>query len=307
MSGFAVPIRRMILVLLLAAVAGCGGSQDDETPGPVDIRPVIGVSLSKLDDPFQQQIKTDITAAAKDRTDLKLVFNDAEGDAAKQQAQVRQMIADGVKVIILSLDDKQALTPVVSEAMAREIPVLLLHRRVVGGDYTCLIRVDDEKIGATAGAWIAERFAQRGTIVELKGKSGSRAADARHAGFDKAVKERFRSSFNADMDWNEKDARAAMELALDQHKKIAAVFAHNDRGAHGAYLAAKAVGRQQEMAFVGVGALPKEGIPLIEQGILAASLHHPTGGTEAFKVATDILADKKPPKEIQLPQRILTK
>ena len=48
------------------------------------------------------------------------------------------------------------------------------------------------------------------------------------------------------MKWLEPDARKEMESALARFDKIDLVYAHNDPGAHGAYLAAKAAGREKE-------------------------------------------------------------
>ena len=114
-------------------------------------------------------------------------------------------------------------------------------------------------------------------------------------------------SLNADMKWLEPNARKEMESALARFDKIDAVYAHNDPGAHGAYLAAKAAGREKDIKFIGIDALPQEGVMYVKQGILAASFEYPTGGKEAIETALDILKGKKVPKEITLSSRIFTK
>jgi ribose transport system substrate-binding protein len=82
------------------------------------------------------------------------------------------------------------------------------------------------------------------------------------------------------------------------------VFAHNDPGAHGAYLAAQAAGREKEMAFVGIDGLPQEGVAYVKQGILSATFEYPTGGAEAIDTALKILKGEKVPKEIVLGTRL---
>ena len=84
------------------------------------------------------------------------------------------------------------------------------------------------------------------------------------------------------------------------------VYAHNDPAAHGAYLAARAAGREREMKFVGIDALPQEGQMYVRQGILAASFEYPTGGAQAIETALKILAGDSVPKEITLPSRVYT-
>ena len=62
----------------------------------------------------------------------------------------------------------------------------------------------------------------------------------------------------------------------------------------GAYLAAKAAGREHEMKFVGIDALPQEGVQYVKAGVLDATFAYPTGGAQAIDIALDWLAGKKP-------------
>jgi ribose transport system substrate-binding protein len=94
---------------------------------------------------------------------------------------------------------------------------------------------------------------------------------------------------------------------LSRFSKIDLVYAHNDPGAHGAYLAAKAAGREKEMLFVGIDALPQEGIAYVSQDILSATFQYPTGGTEAVDTALKILRREPVTKEITLGSRLFTK
>ncbi|HOH30709.1 MAG TPA: hypothetical protein PLC40_13610, partial [Candidatus Hydrogenedentes bacterium] len=86
------------------------------------------------------------------------------------------------------------------------------------------------------------------------------------------------------------------------------VYAHNDPGAYGAYLAAKAAGREKDMLFVGIDGLPQEGLAYVNQGILSATFEYPTGGKEAITYALAILKGEEPPaKHVVLPSRFYTK
>jgi ribose transport system substrate-binding protein len=98
-----------------------------------------------------------------------------------------------------------------------------------------------------------------------------------------------------------------MESALARFKNIDLVYAHNDPGAHGAYLAAKAAGREKAITFVGIDALPQEGQAYVRQGVLSASFEYPTGGREAIEAALKILNGEEVSKEITLPSRVFTK
>ena len=97
-----------------------------------------------------------------------------------------------------------------------------------------------------------------------------------------------------------------MESALATNSAIDVVYAHNDPGAHGAWLAARAVGRESDIIFVGIDALPHEGQQYVAQGILDATFLYPTGGSEAIAVALDILNGVEVPKHITLGTRLFT-
>jgi ribose transport system substrate-binding protein len=112
--------------------------------------------------------------------------------------------------------------------------------------------------------------------------------------------------FTGEMQWLEPNARREMESALATNADIDAVYAHNDPGAHGAWLAARAAGREGDMLFVGIDALPHEGQQYVAQGILDATFLYPTGGQEAIATALAILQGEAVPKQIVLGTRIFT-
>ncbi len=47
------------------------------------------------------------------------------------------------------------------------------------------------------------------------------------------------------------------------------------------------------MKFVGIDALPQEGVAYVSQGILNATFQYPTGGADAIEMALKICTGKK--------------
>jgi ribose transport system substrate-binding protein len=179
---------------------------------------------------------------------------------------------------------------------------------VLGSEYTCFIGADNKKIGFAAGRWIAKTLGGKGKVVELKGLMTSTPGQDRNSGFREGIKGTdIDVIFEADMKWLEPNARKEMESALARYQSIDLVYAHNDPGAHGAYLAAKAAGCEKSMKFVGIDALPHEGQMYVRQGILCASFEYPTAGKEAIELALKILNGEKVPKEVTLPSRVYTR
>lgn len=300
---------RLVLIALLGLVSSCTSQPGDRGGDQLEssAKWTVGMSQCNLGEPWRVQMNTDIREAAKDHPEINVIFKDAQNDTLKQRSQIEEFINAGVDLLIVSPKEAAPLTPPIAEAFRKGIPVIVLDRRVLGDQYSCFIGADNRQIGHAAGKWIAKRLGGKGKIVELKGLMTSTPGQDRHAGFREAIREtQLEVIFEADMKWLEPEARREMESALARFDQIDLVYAHNDPGAHGAYLAARAGGREKDIVFVGIDALPNEGRVYIKQGVLEATFEYPTGGREAVETALRILKGEQVPKEIVLPSRFFT-
>ena len=307
-------LRTACIALPLFAIAlcftGCGEKADTSTQGSKQPKTsfTIGMSQCNLGEPWRVEMNNQVRAAAEKNKNLTVVYKDAQNDTLKQRSHVEEFVSAGVDLIIISPKEAQPLTEPVAKAMSAGIPVIVLDRRLIGDKYTCFIGADNKKIGRAAGEWIIKKLGGKGKVVELKGLMTSTPGQDRNSGFREAVKgSGLEIIFEADMKWLEPDARKEMESALARFDKIDCVYAHNDPGAHGAYLAAKAAGREKQMMFVGIDALPQEGVAYVQQGIMDATFQYPTGGAEAIETALKILKGESVPKEITLGSRVFDK
>jgi ribose transport system substrate-binding protein len=296
----------IVLLASLPMATGCRKVETEELTvdqtGKAKEVYTIGMSQCNLNEPWRVQMNADIEAAAAKHPNLKVVFKDAQNDTLTQRAHIEDFISAGVDLIIVSPKEARPLTKPVAQAFDAGIPVIVLDRAVLGKKYTRFIGANNVEIGRAAGEWLVKKLGGKGKVVELKGLMTSTPGQDRHNGFREAIKNTdIEVIFEADMEWLEDKARNEMESALDRFDQIDAVYAHNDPGAHGAYLAAKAAGREDEMLFVGIDALPHEGIRYVEEGILDATFEYPTGGAEAIDVALELL-----PKQITLGSRVFT-
>lgn len=308
-------MRASIALFALALLAGCEGkssspgSRARAHAGTAADPFVIGMSQCNLGEPWRVQMNEDVKRAAAAHPNLKVLWKDAQNDSLTQRAQVEELVEQKIDLLIISPKEAAPLTKPVAEAFRRGIPVIVLDRAVEGAEYTSFIGADNRKIGREAGRWVAKALGGKGRVVELEGLMTSTPGQDRHAGFLEglALDENpgIKIVFTADMAWLEPNARREMDSALTTHKEIDLVYAHNDPGAHGAHLAAKQAGRT--MKFVGIDALPHEGVSYVKQGMLDATFLYPTGGPEAIAMALDILAGKTPPRKVVLGTRIYTR
>jgi len=281
------------------------------SPAHAQKRRVIGMSQCNLGEPWRQQMNADVRKAAAAHPGLEVIFKDAQNDSLVQRSHVEELVSQKVDLIVISPREAAALTRPVAQAYEVGVPVIVLDRAVLGDKFTCFIGADNRQIGRAAGEWIRKTLAGNGRVVELKGLMTSTPGQDRHTGFreglDAAHHPGLDVVFEADMQWLEPNARREMESALARFPRIDLVYAHNDPGAHGAYLAARAAGREKEMRFVGIDALAHEGLRYVRQGVIDATFEYPTGGAEAVAVALRIFAGEKVEKKIVLGSRLYTK
>jgi len=310
LDRFTVPCV-LTVILLCLLLAGCGQSGKDSGAPGAQAKPrqfIIGMSQCNLGEPWRVQMNADIQDTAAKYPELKVIFQDAQNDTLKQRAHIEEFVSSKVDLIIISPKETQPLTEPVAKAMAEGIPVIVLDRRLFGDKYTCFIGADNKKIGKAAGQWTVKALGGKGNVVELMGLQTSTPGQDRHTGFLEGIAgSDIKIIFSADMQWLEHNARQEMESAMSRFDKIDLVYSHNDPGAHGAYLAAKAAGREQGMLFVGIDALPQEGVAYVQQGIINATFRYPTGGAEAIAAALKILHGEQVPKEIVLGTRLFDK
>lgn len=293
-------MRRIEAVIAVSLIVAAGVAYGGETW-------TIGMSQCNLGEPWRVQMNADIGQAAAEHENITVVFKDAQNDTLTQRAHIEEFINSAVDLLIVSPKEAVPLTPPINKAFAAGIPVIVLDRRIMNDQYTQFIGADNKTIGEHAGRWIVDALDGEGQIVELQGLMTSTPAQDRHSGFRRAITgSNIEIVFEADMEWLEPNARREMESALARFKDIDLVYAHNDPAAHGAWLAAKAAGREKEIRFVGIDGLPHEGRAYVARGILDACFEYPTGGREAVENALRILQGETVPKEITLRSRVFT-
>ena len=290
-----VAVGAAVLAALATAACGPRGSATH----------LVGFSQCNLGEPWRVAMNAEVAARAQDFPDLKIVFADAQQDNAKQVADVENFLRQRIDLLMISPNEAKPLTPVVERAFKAGIPVVVIDRGIEGDSYTTFIGADNYEIGRQAGDHIVEILKGSGAIVEIRGLPGSPPALDRSRGMHDAIAAHpgLQIIHSPVANWLREEAMAQMEMALAAHPHIDVVYAHNDPMAVGAYLAAKAKGREREMKFIGIDALPglDGGRQAVADGKLDATFVYPTGGREAVELAARILNGE------QVPQRVVLK
>jgi len=297
-------LTRTLVAILITLLAAPGAWAKGD--GTADNPWLIGFSQCNLGEPWRVQMNSDIRRAGVNEPRVRVIFKDAQNDTLRQRSHIEEYVSQGVNLIIVSPKEVSLREPI-ARAYKAGIPVIILDRAVDGEDFTQFIGADNKLIGEAAGRWIAKRLGGEGNVVELKGLQTTVPGRDRNSGFRKGIEgTALKIIFEADMKWLEADARKEMESALARFPKIDLVYAHNDPGAHGAWMAAKAAGREKDILFVGIDALAQEGQQYVKQGVLSASFEYPTGGKEAIENAVKVLSGEEVPRNVVLSSRYFT-
>lgn len=287
----------------MLSAAACGREQNGKF--------LIGFSQANLGEPWRVAMNAEVAAEAKKYPDLEIVYADAQQDNAKQVADVENFLRQKIDLLIISPNEAKPLTPIVKRAFDAKIPVIVLDREIEGDTYTAFIGANNREIGKAAGEYAAKILGGKGNVVEIKGLPGSTPARDRSDGFHDAIAAfpGIKIIHDPVANWLREEAMTQMEAALSANPHIDLVYAHNDPMAVGAWLAAKAKGRDGEMRFIGIDGLPglDGGEQMVTDGKLAATFVYPTGGTEAVDMAVKLLNGESVPHRTTLPTRLITK
>jgi D-xylose transport system substrate-binding protein len=88
----------------------------------------------------------------------KLLYANANSDAAAQQQQAQSMLTQGVKVLVVDPVDGVAAGSIVSAAKARNVPVVAYDRLIHSPDLSYVISNDYEKVGELQGQALVEKL-----------------------------------------------------------------------------------------------------------------------------------------------------
>lgn len=232
-------------------------------------------------------------------TDVKVCIINADNNTDRQRQQIDSLINAGVDLLVISPNEYKPLSPCVERAKKRGIPVILFERKTSSNDYTAYIGGDNVEAGRAIGTYAARlcrdsiHVGRRPVVLEITGQLVMSPDRERYQGFSSVMKKHPELDFqHIKTNWSLEDSYAATKEWLQAGKPLDVVFCQSDLASFGAYKAAKELGKEKGIYFLGVDALPGEGIDAIQQGKLAASYIYPTHGEEIIALALRILEHK---------------
>jgi ribose transport system substrate-binding protein len=287
--------RTFTLLLLTAslAVPAAAIAQDELSDGTGF---KVGFSQANNGDVWRINQTTNVqTYCTEYMPNVEVVVTDGQGDGAKQDADVDDLIAQEIDVLLLTPLTADALTPAAQRALDAGIPVITLDRAVTI-PVTQHIGADNKLIGAAAAQFVAETLlgGEGGKVLEIQGVLGASATTDRHDDFVAWLEANAPDVEVVDSQTGEYRRENALVVMNDYLQRfppgeIDVVYTHNDEMALGAVQALETAGRAEEMAVVGVDG-QNEAIQAIADGRIAATFTYDNAGKEACESAQKLLS-----------------
>ena len=233
--------------------------------------------------------------------------SDGQVSSPKQTADIEAALAKGVKGIVLSPNEVDAMAPALQEAVDAGVPVVTVDRRVpkVTG-ILAHVGADNVKGGEAQGNLVLKLFPNGAKIVNLQGQSGASPAIDRNKGLHNVIDkagDKYKIVFEQTAGFDRAKGLSVTEAALAAMKDPPDVIvAANDDMALGAMEAAKGRGLSGKIAILGFDALP-EALAQIRDGGLTATIEQfpaQQSGLGVDTLVNFIKSGKKPDQKILL-------
>jgi D-xylose transport system substrate-binding protein len=181
--------------------------------------------------------------------DCRLIYSNAQQDAARQQQQAEAAITNGAEVLVLDPVDGRAAAAIVARAKQSDIGVVAYDRPIENADVDFFISFDNRTVGQLQGRSLVERLradGARGDLVMINGAPTDPNAGEFKAGAHSVLDDSgYRIAREYDTpDWSPDRAQAEMEQAIAAVGRdgFVGVYAANDGTAGGAIAAMRANG-----------------------------------------------------------------
>jgi ribose transport system substrate-binding protein len=299
----------LALALMLAACAPVAAPKSSAAE-PVAKTFKIGMANFSQCCPYFIGMNTAVVAESKMYPNVEILSTDANGDAAKLNSDIEDLIAKKVDGVIISGAWLEQLPAAMDSLKKAGIPVVLVDRQ--WKNYTSYVGPNNFTIGQQDGQVIVDKLGGKGVLVVIKGgpADNSIGINRTKGMLDIVGKASGITVINAPdyAGWSADGGLKQMENLLAANSKINAVFCENDSMCLGAQRAIADAGRSSEMFLCGVDG-EKAALLQIKNNTNYAC----TGlnnsdqiGRLGFNRMMLILAGATPPLDTYLPSPLIT-
>jgi ribose transport system substrate-binding protein len=257
-------------------------------PAIAQQKTTIGVSLAQDDNPFYIAMLRGIRARAQE-LGWEVATVSANEDKLRQINGVQDLVARGVKGILISPIDAVGVNAAYDAAAAAKVPIVSVARGSASPNQTIHVAMDEKQIGRDIAEWTAKKLGGKGKVALLMGPSGAPTfrnlgdgyaeVMAKHPGIQIVIKH--------DGPLTRERGVKQAEDALVAHPDLAAIYTANDDVALGAMQAVNAAGRKGKTLVTGMNGVPPA-LRAVKEESLAMTVE--LNPVEWGKLGVDVLA-----------------
>ncbi|MFF5308158.1 sugar ABC transporter substrate-binding protein [Streptomyces massasporeus] len=239
---------------LTLTACGSGSGSGSASTGSGEVK--VGLITKTDTNPFFVKMKEGAEKTAKaEGVKLMTAAGKFDGDNAGQVTAIENMVAAGVKGILITPSDSKAIVPAIEKAKAKGVLVIALDTPTEPQSAVdALFATDNLKAGELIGEYAkAAMKGKTAKIAALDLAPGVSVGVQRHNGFLKGFGATDKDVACAqDTGGDQSKGQTAMENCLQKEPGINVVYTINEPAALGAYTALKAKGREKDVLIVSV-------------------------------------------------------
>ncbi len=265
------------LVVVLALFISPVAAQD-----PVDLSQItVGLSMYTLGAPYFAAQAAAVQAAAEE-LGFNLISVEAGNDLNKQLADVEDLLAQGIDILLLNPKDPVGAIPATRAATAAGVPVFIIDSSIdPSADFVTTVQSNNLANGEAVGNWLANRMGDTPIdMALLSGSQGNPVGKERRQGVFRGLIEQqllnantsgFRIASQGWGEWSEQGGLTAMEDILVANPDINVLLCENDSMCLGALRAIADAGLTDQILVLAAADGQKEALELIATGEYGAT------------------------------------
>lgn len=217
---------------------------------------LIGLSLDTLKEARWQKDR-DIFVSEAEKKGAKVLVQSANSDDTTQIKDIKSLITNGVKCLVIVPHDAAAMAEGVRLAKEAGIPVISYDRLITDADIDYYYSFDNIKVGEEQAKYLLNAIGGKGKIVRLYGAPTDNNAKMFKQGQDNILQPLIDKGdievVHEDwvIDWDPANAKKIMNAALTKSKDFVGVLASNDGTAGGAIQSLKEAGLEGKVVVTG--------------------------------------------------------
>jgi ribose transport system substrate-binding protein len=311
------------LLFVAIILSGCGGGGQEPGPGHAASpalpagKPRVALVMKSLANEFFATMAEGARKHQGEHADAyELIVNGIkdERDLSRQVALVDEMIAEGVRAIVIAPADSKALVSACKRAKDAGIVVVNIDNKLddaVLADQGIAVPFvgPDNRAGARkVGEYLAKRLKPGDQVGVLEGIRTASNGQQRRLGFEDAMKAAGVTIADSQTaQWEMDQANRIASAMLGEHPQIKALLCCNDSMALGALAAVKSAGRSGEVLIVGFDNIAAIRRAIQDGAVLAtADQHADQLAVYGIELALKLVKGESPPTDTTTPVDLIT-